>query len=417
MQPKQLRDASVALEDAQQNMQSQLPIPSVPVEDFALISSWPGAPCPLPPAPCRAPGLAARAFLLPEWDTRMVRRLSCSLLGSVIAASVLVGGGNWASAATSGSAVKHAALTYASATLSGPFKSLESVLSPECRTSDHVTSEALPLARSLWGSLMGVPLARIRATGVKVRELTATSAQAEVEYNTAKAGNSNWVTYVLDKGHWLVGGQCATPMGNFESSTSMSGSGLSGSSLNSFLDQDQQFNMKALQKEMAQQGIANSAAASAASAAEHLAVRNDVPVQALSTSYLDAHLPTVAWVDASTQTPYTPDGRRIVGISVNDGHIVTSVQPYQGECNFGLVVTSPSDPIIEADHLGGPGTFGSNVGSATPHCGFMSAPTSWLPVKPLPLSSLADLQRPPGGCRTSKTHDSVTVTCPIRGEG
>ena len=47
-----------------------------------------------------------------------------------------------------------------------------------------------------------------------MRELTATSAQAEVEYNTAKAGNSNWVTYVLDKGQWLVGGQCATPMGN-----------------------------------------------------------------------------------------------------------------------------------------------------------------------------------------------------------
>jgi hypothetical protein len=367
------------------------------------------------PEPLR--GLAARAFFLPEWDTRIVRRLSCSLLGGVIATSVLVGGGNWASATTSGSAVKHAALTYASATLSGPFESLESALSPECRSSDHGSSETLSLARSLWGSLMGVPLGRIRATGVKVRDLTTTSAQAEVEYNTAKAGNSNWVTYVIDKGHWLVGGQCVTPMGNFESSSSHSGSGLSGSSLNSFLNQGEQTNMKALQQVMAQQGVANTAAASAASAAEHLAVRNKVPLQALSTTYLSAHLPAVAWVDASTQTPYKPDGRRIVGISVNDGHIVTAVQPYQGQCNFGLVVTLPSDPIIVADHLGGPGTFGSNVGSATPHCGVMSAPTSWLPVKPLPLSSLADLQRPPGGCHTSKTHNSVTVTCPIQGEG
>lgn len=338
----------------------------------------------------------------------MVRRLSCSLLGGVIATSVLVGGGSWASAATSDSALKHAALTYASATLFGPFESLESILSPECRSSDDVTSETLPLARSLWGNLMGVPLARIRATGVEVRVLTATSAQAEVEYNTAKAGNGNWVTYVMDKGHWLVGGQCATPMGNFYSTNTDSGSGLSGDSLMSFLDQDQQVNMKALEQAMAQDGIANTAAASAASAAEHLAAQNKVPLQALSTTYLSTHLPAVAWVDASAQTPYTPNGRRIVGISVNDGHIVSAVQPYQGQCNFGLVVTSPSDPIIEADHLGGPGTFGSNVGSATPHCGVMSAPTSWLPVKPPSLSSLADLQRPQGGCHSSKTHNSVS---------
>jgi hypothetical protein len=347
----------------------------------------------------------------------MVRRLSCSLLGSIIATSVLVGGGNWASAATSGSAVKHAALTYASATLSGPFESLESVLSPECRSSDHVSSETLSLARSLRGSLMGVPLGRIRATGVKVRDLTATSAQAEVEYNTAKAGNSNWVTYVIDKGTLASGWTMCHPHGEFRVLNFISGSGLSGNSLNSFLNQGEQFNMKALQQDMAQQGIANTAAASAASAAEQLAARNKVPLKALSTTYLSTHLPAVAWVDASTQTPYTPDGRRIVGISVNDGHIVTAVQPYQGQCNFGLVVTLPSDPIIGADHLGGPGTFGSNVGSATPHCGVMSAPTSWLPVKPPLLSSLADLQRPPGGCHTSKTHDSVTVTCPIQGEG
>ena len=244
-----------------------------------------------------------------------------------------------------------------------------------------------------------------------MRNLTATSAQAEVEYNTAKAGNSNWVTYVLDKGNWLVGGQCATPMGNFESSTSISGSGLSGNSLNSFLNQNQQFNMKALQQLMAQQGIANTAAASAASAAGHLADQNKVPVGSLSTIYLNAHLPAVTWVGASTETHYTPTGRRIVGVGVEDGHVLTAVQPYPGECNFGLVVTSSSDPIIVADHLGGPGTFGSNVGSATPHCGVASAPSSWLPVKPQPLASLARLQRPSSGCHTSRTHNSATVTC------
>lgn len=274
----------------------------------------------------------------------------------------------------------------------------------------------LPLARSLWQSLMGVPLARIRPTGVLVRDVTMASAQAEVEYNTPKAGNSNWVTYVLDGRRWLVGGQCAMPLGGFESSASPSGSGLSGSSVNSFLDQAQRSGTKALLREMDQQGIANTAAASAASAAERLASRNGVRPNKLTTSYLNAHLRTVTWVGASSEVSYTSRGKRVVGISINDGHIVTAVQPYRGECNFGLLVTSRSDPIIVTDHLGGPGTFGSNVGSATPHCGAASAPSSWLPVKPRPLSSLAGLQRPQDGCRTTRTGNSETESCPIEGK-
>ena len=332
----------------------------------------------------------------------------------------LVGSGTSASAATSDSALNHAALTYASATLSGPFEVLESVLSPQCRSTDPAAPEMLRLARSLWATLMGVPLARIRTTGVRVRDLTTTSAQAEVEYNTPKAGNSNWVTYVHTKGHWLVGGQCAVPLGGFESSGAAfpATSGLFGSSIRSFLNQSQQPGLKALQQEMDQQGIANTAAASAASAVERLAARNEVPLRSLSTTYLNAHLPAVTWVDSSAEAPYASAGKRIVGIKVSDGHIVTAVQVYQGQCNFGLVVTSPSDPIILTDHLGGPGTFGWNVESSTPHCGVVSAPTSWLPVKPQPLSSLADLERPQGerGCHTSSTGNSVTVTCPIEGQ-
>jgi hypothetical protein len=267
---------------------------------------------------------------------------------------------------------------------------------------------------------MGVSLARIRTTGVQVRDLTDTSAQAEVDYNTPKAGNNNWVTYVLDNGHWLVGGQCATPLGNFQSESSISGTGGGlADALKRLQEQDPQLPVNALRQAMGQQGIANTAAASAASAADELAARNGVPLQALSTSYLNAHLPAVAWVGLSEETPYTPTGKRIVGISVLDGHVVTAMQPYQGQCNFGLVVISPSDPIIVTDHLGGSGTFGSNVGSATPHCGVVSAPSSWLPVKPLPLSSLAHLQRPPPvGCRTTSTSgNSITQECSSRETG
>ena len=324
----------------------------------------------------------------------------------------LVGSGTTASAATSEAALKHTALAYASATLSGSLGAVEAVLSPECRSSDHVTAESLPFARSMWESLMGVSFASVHPTGVRVRDLTTTGAQAEVEYNTPKAGNSNWVTYVPHKGQWLVGGQCAMPVGGYESST-FSGGGQSGTGVNNFQNQAEQYAVSALSQAMEQQGIANAVAASAASAAEDQAIRSKVPLTALTTAYLNAHLPSVTWVGGSTETPYTSRGKRIVGIGVQDGHILTAVQPYPGGCNFGLVVTSPSDPIIVTDHLGGPGTFGSNVGSATPHCGVASAPSSWLPVKPQPLSSLAHLQRPTGGCSTTK---SGVRACPIQGQ-
>jgi hypothetical protein len=330
----------------------------------------------------------------------------------------LVGSGTSASAATSDSALKQAALTYASATLSGPVARLDAVLSPECRSSDHVVSEVLPIARSMWASLMGISLSRIRTTGVRVRDLTATSAQAEVEYNTPKAGNDNWVTYVLDKGHWLVGGQCATPVGNSQSSFSSSGTGGGlESALKKLQKQAPQLPVNALLQEMNQDGIANTAAASAASAAEELSTRNGVPLQALSTTYLNARLPAVTWVGVSKETPYTPTGKRIVGINVLGGHVVTAMQPYQGQCNFGLVVTSPSDPIIVTEHLAGPGTYGWNyLGPAASDCSVASAPKSWLSVTPPPLSSLAHLQRPTSGCRTSKSGNSTTQECSIQGK-
>ena len=168
-----------------------------------------------------------------------------------------------------------------------------------------------------------------------------------------------------------------------------------------------------------QVGVANVAAASAASAAEGQAARDGdpLPLQAVSTSLLDSQLPDVKWVGAPSEAAYTTTGKRVVAIAVQGGHVLTAAQPFQGECNFGLVVTSPSDPIILADHLGGPGVFGSNVGSATTHCDVGSAPSSWLPVTPQPLSSFAHLQRPEGGCTTSESPGNAAVTCPITGFG
>jgi hypothetical protein len=179
----------------------------------------------------------------------------------------------------------------------------------------------------------------------------------------------------------------------------------------------EQSSLNALKQVMKDVGTANVAAASAASAAEYLAVRSGTSVQAMSLTLLNSHLPTVIWVGATAEIRYRNTGRRTVGISFRDGHILTAVQPFPGQCNFGLVVTSLSDPIIVKDHLGGPGTFGSNVGSATPHCGVAGAPSSWLPVTAQPLASLAHLQRPSSDCRTTRSDNSVGVTCPFQGFG
>lgn len=137
---------------------------------------------------------------------------TCALLGSPPA---------WATASSAGpgvTALKQSALRYARVTLSGGFTELEATLSHECHSTDHVTPQNLPLARALWERQIGVSFAMIRITGVGVRDVTKRSAQAEVHYNTPKAGNDNWVTFVVNSGHWKVGGQCATPIGNSEHS-------------------------------------------------------------------------------------------------------------------------------------------------------------------------------------------------------
>jgi hypothetical protein len=128
----------------------------------------------------------------------------------------------WATPSSAGpgiTALKQSALTYARATLSGGFTELEATLSHECRSTEHITPQNLPLARAAWGHQIGVSFSTIRITGVRVRDVTKTSAQGEVHYNTPKAGNNNWVTFVVNSGHWKVGGQCAVPIGNSEQSS------------------------------------------------------------------------------------------------------------------------------------------------------------------------------------------------------
>jgi hypothetical protein len=69
---------------------------------------------------------------------------------------------------------------------------------------------------------LGVATGAIKFRGVKVRHLTATSGEAEVEYDLRRSsavGNDNWVLWKLRAGRWKVA-DCHGPIGGNSSSSS-----------------------------------------------------------------------------------------------------------------------------------------------------------------------------------------------------
>lgn len=70
---------------------------------------------------------------------------------------------------------------------------------------------------------LGVPLASIRIKGVQVRDATATTGDAEVQYAlpASVVGNDNWVSFGYEDGRWKVT-NCHAPIGGESSSTSVS---------------------------------------------------------------------------------------------------------------------------------------------------------------------------------------------------
>jgi hypothetical protein len=73
---------------------------------------------------------------------------------------------------------------------------------------------------------VGVPLGSIRITGVRVRNVTATRGEAEVEYAlpASVVGNDNWVTYQYQNGQWKET-NCHAPIGGESQSSKASTSG------------------------------------------------------------------------------------------------------------------------------------------------------------------------------------------------
>jgi len=87
-----------------------------------------------------------------------------------------------------------------------------------CLTGNHVSPTVvkayLKATRAEMEHYLGVPLGSIRITGVLLRNVTATTGDAEVQYALPASivGNDNWVSYAYQDGQWKVT-DCDAPIG------------------------------------------------------------------------------------------------------------------------------------------------------------------------------------------------------------
>jgi hypothetical protein len=121
-------------------------------------------------------------------------------------------------------------------------------------------------------------------------------------------------------------------------------------------------------------GGAIEGAAAQASSADDTAKAHHIPDGALTLSLLNQHL-DVEWLPGSDSVPISGN-KTYVSITVGGDHVVTAANIIG--CDYGLTVSSASDPIIGQDHLPGVGTYvGPPDGAESlSSCSADSAPTS-----------------------------------------
>ena len=123
--------------------------------------------------------------------------------------------------------LREAARAWSKAFLTGTVANIRSSEGAACLSTPTVTptvEEAyLRAERAAMAHHLGVPLASVRVDGVQVRDVTATSGDAEVQYvlPASVVGNDNWVSYGYQDGKWKVT-DCHAPIGGESSSASAS---------------------------------------------------------------------------------------------------------------------------------------------------------------------------------------------------
>jgi hypothetical protein len=123
--------------------------------------------------------------------------------------------------------LRAAALAWAHAVFTGTVADIKGMEGSQCRSgprySPTILNEYLKGMRLELQHTLGMPLRSIRITGVRTRNMTATTGDAEVLYalRPAAVGNDNWVSYGYQHGKWKVTG-CQYPIGDESVSSSSS---------------------------------------------------------------------------------------------------------------------------------------------------------------------------------------------------
>jgi hypothetical protein len=115
--------------------------------------------------------------------------------------------------------LRAAATAWSKAFLTGTVADIRSMEGASCASGTPTANPAvvevyLRGMRAVMEHHLGAPLGSIRITGVRVRNVTATSGEAEVEYAlpASVVGNDNWVTYQYRDRQWKET-NCHAPLG------------------------------------------------------------------------------------------------------------------------------------------------------------------------------------------------------------
>jgi hypothetical protein len=123
--------------------------------------------------------------------------------------------------------LREAARAWSQAFLTGTVSNIHSMEGASCLSTPTVAPTVveayLKAERTEMVHDLGVPLASIKIRGVQIRDVTATTGEAEVQYAlpASVVGNDNWVSYGYQDGQWKVT-NCHAPIGGESSSASAS---------------------------------------------------------------------------------------------------------------------------------------------------------------------------------------------------
>jgi len=128
------------------------------------------------------------------------------------------------------SGLQAAAISWSNAFLTGTVAEIRGMEGTQCSSetphfSPTFLAGYLKAIRESMERYIGVPLERIRVTGVLTRDVTSTQGEAQVQYDlpSSRVGNDNWVTYQVQEGRWKES-SCQAPIGGQSSSASASDS-------------------------------------------------------------------------------------------------------------------------------------------------------------------------------------------------